>query len=78
MEGGGRALIKYLFIFPVVLVFRKTMTVLSQNRQCLDLLSKGPPVKYKLVALPRDPACSQFTNSYSMPVVFTSTGAVRN
>jgi hypothetical protein len=55
----------------------KTMTVLSQNPQRLDLLSKRPRVEYKLEALPRDPACFQFTNSYSMPVVSTSTGGVK-
>jgi len=53
------------------------MTVLSRNPQCLDLLSKRPPVEYKLEALPRHPACFQFTNSYSMPVVSTSAGAVK-
>jgi len=53
------------------------MTVLSRNPQCLDLLPKRPPVEYKLEALPRDPACFQFTNSYYMPVVSTSAGAVK-
>jgi hypothetical protein len=72
---GGRDPIKYLTISSVV--FRKTMTILRQNRQCLDLLSKWPPVKYKLEDLPRGPACSQIANSYSMAVVFNSTGAVK-
>jgi hypothetical protein len=52
------------------------MTILGQKQQFTYLLSKRPPVEYKLEALPRDPACFQFTNSYSMPVVSTSTGAV--
>lgn len=53
------------------------MTILRQNRQCLDLSSKWPPINCKLKDLPRGPACSQITNSYSMAVVFNYTGAVK-
>ena len=59
------------------MVFRKMITILRQNPQRQDLLSKRLPVEYKLEALPRDPACLKFTDSYSMPVVFTSTDAVK-